>query len=181
MAMKAAWIRGASRVEAVELIRQMTGGYGADVCVDAVGMEADRSLVEKALGVVRAEVGTMKTLGYCLDAVRRGGVVTVVGVYGTPFDNFPLHQWFDKGIQMKGGQLTVHKYLDHLISLVQQEKMQIKYFIEALDSYQEEMGTNQSPPNDSYFTGLNSARWMENSLDGRFTGSASSFIFEFRM
>lgn len=150
MAMKAAWIHGASRVigvdildyrldmakkaanveiinasktDAVDQIRQMTGGYGADVCVDAVGMEADRNLIEKALGVVRAEVGTMKTLGYCLDAVRRGGVVTVVGVYGTPFDNFPLHQWFDKGIQIKGGQATVHKYIDHLLSLVQQEKV----------------------------------------------------------
>ena len=150
MAMKSAWLRGASRVigidiqpyrlemakksagveiidasktDAVDQIRAMTGGYGADVCVDAVGMEADRNFIEKAVGVMRAQVGTMKVLGYCFDAVRRGGVVTVVGVYGTPFDNFPIHQWFDKGIMLKGGQATVHKYIDHLISLVQSGKV----------------------------------------------------------
>lgn len=150
MAMKSAWLQGASRVigidiqpyrlemakrsagvetinasevDAVDQIRAMTSGYGADVCVDAVGMEADRSFIEKALNVVKAQVGTMKVLGYCFDAVRRGGTVTVVGVYGTPFDNFPIHQWFDKGIKMKGGQATVHNYIDHLTSLVQNGKV----------------------------------------------------------
>ncbi|MCO6149656.1 hypothetical protein [Flavobacterium sp. NRK1] len=43
---------------------------------------------------------------------------TVLGVYGIQYDNFPLHQWFDKGIQIKGGQAPVHNYIDHLIELV---------------------------------------------------------------
>lgn len=150
MAQKSAWLRGAGRVigvdiepyrlemarrtanaetinasetDAVEVIREMTGGYGADVCVDAVGMEANRSVLEKALNVVQAEKGTMKVLERCFDAVRRGGVVTVVGVYGMPYDNFPLHQWFDKGIRLMGGQAWVHRYIDHLISLVQEGKV----------------------------------------------------------
>lgn len=145
MAAKSAWLKGAGRViivdiqdyrlamakraanvetinyndgDAVEKIRQMTGGYGADVCVDAVGMEADRSVWTKALNVIQGEIGTMRVLERCLDAVRRGGVVTVLGVYGSPYDNFPLHQWFDKGIQIKGGQAPVHNYIDHLIELV---------------------------------------------------------------
>jgi S-(hydroxymethyl)glutathione dehydrogenase/alcohol dehydrogenase len=150
MAQKAAWLQGAgrviavdtreyrlemarkaanseiidgSKVDAVEVIRQMTNGYGADVCVDAVGMEADHSFFTKALNVIQGEAGTMKVLERCFDAVRRGGTVTVVGVYGTPFDNFPLHQWFDKGIKLIGGQATVHKYIDHLIELVSSGKV----------------------------------------------------------
>jgi len=120
MARKAANVEtiDASKVDAVEVIRSMTGGYGADVCVDAVGMEADHNFFTKALNLIQGEVGTMKVLERCMDAVRRGGTVTVVGVYGTPYDNFPLHQWFDKGIKLKGGQALVHNYIDHLIELV---------------------------------------------------------------
>jgi alcohol dehydrogenase len=150
MAMKSAWLRGAKRVigidiqpyrlemarkaanvetinakevDAVEVIREMTKGYGADVCVDAVGMEADRTVLEKAMNVIQMEKGSMKVLENCFDAVRRGGTVTVVGVYGTPYENFPLHQWFDKGIKLMGGQAWVHNYIDHLISLVQDGKV----------------------------------------------------------
>jgi alcohol dehydrogenase len=150
MAMKSAWLQGAKRVigidiqpyrlemarksanvetinakdtDAVEAIREMTKGYGADVCVDAVGMEADRTMLEKAMNVIQLEKGSMKVLEHCFDAVRRGGTVTVVGVYGTPYDNFPLHQWFDKGIKLMGGQAWVQKYIDHLISLVQNGKV----------------------------------------------------------
>ncbi len=150
MAQKSAWLKGAGRVigvdiqpyrlemarksakvetlnahevDVVEAIREMTGGYGADVCVDAVGMEAERTFFEKALNVVQLEKGSMKVLERCFDSVRRGGVVTVVGVYGTPYNNFPLHQLFDKGIKLMGGQAWVHRYIDHLISLVQDGKV----------------------------------------------------------
>ena len=150
MAMKSAWLRGAKRVigidiqpyrlemarksanveninaaevDAVEVIREMTGGYGADVCVDAVGMEADRTTLEKALNVVQMEKGSMKVLEKCFDSVRRAGTVTVVGVYGSPYNNFPLHQWFDKGIKLMGGQAWVHRYIDQLVSLVQDGKV----------------------------------------------------------
>lgn len=156
MAMKSAWLKGAGRVigvdvldyrlakakmtanvetinyndgDAVEKIRAMTGGYGADVCVDAVGMEAERSVWTKALNVIQGEIGTMRVLERCLDAVRRGGVVTVVGVYGSPYDNFPLHQWFDKGIKIMGGQAPVHNYIDHLIDLVQTGKVVLEDII----------------------------------------------------
>lgn len=152
MAMKSAWLRGAGRVigidilpyrlsmaanaakaetinaaetDAIQAIREMTNGYGADVCIDAVGMEADRTFLEKAMNVVQMEKGSMKVLEHCFDAVRRGGVVSVLGVYGTPFNKFPLHQQFDKGIRVMGGQAPVHKYIDHLIGLVQDGKVQL--------------------------------------------------------
>ncbi|MEL1244609.1 zinc-dependent alcohol dehydrogenase [Flavobacterium sp. DGU11] len=156
MAMKSAWLKGAGRVigvdtreyrlemarkaanaetinynevDAVEVIRDMTGGYGADVCVDAVGMEADHSLWTKVKNAVQGEAGTMRVLERCFDAVRRGGTVTVVGVYGTPFDNFPLYQWFDKGIKLRGGQAPVHNYIDHLIDLVSTGKVTLEDII----------------------------------------------------
>jgi len=156
MAMKAAWLQGAGRVigvdtrdyrlemakkaanvetingakeDAVEVIRGLTNGYGADVCVDAVGMEADHGFMTKARNFFQGEVGTMRVLERCMDAVRRGGTVTVVGVYGTPYDNFPLHQWFDKGIKLKGGQALVHNYIDHLIDLVETKKVTLEDII----------------------------------------------------
>lgn len=152
MAMKSAWLQGAKRVigidiqpyrlekarvtanaevinasevDAVQVIREMTGGYGADVCVDAVGMEADRTVLEKAMNVVQMQKGSMKVLEKCMDSVRRAGTVTVVGVYGSPYNNFPLYKWFDKGLTLRGGQAWVHRYIDHLISLVQEGKVKL--------------------------------------------------------
>jgi alcohol dehydrogenase len=150
MAQKAAWLNGAGRViaidpldyrldkarmvnkvetinphetDAIETIRSMTAGRGADVCVDAVGVEAERSFMEKVKAVINVEKGTDKVMEHCIKAVRRGGTVTVVGVYGTPYDNFPIHRIFDKGITMRFGQAPVQKYIDLLLELVQSGKV----------------------------------------------------------
>lgn len=150
MAMKAAWLQGAARVigvdilpyrlatarevanaetvnaallDPVETIRELTDGRGADVCVDAVGMEADRSLLEKLNAAVHLERGTMKVLATCADAVRRGGVISVVGVYGTSFHDFPLGQLFDKGVRLVGGQALVQRYIDELLELVLSDRL----------------------------------------------------------
>ena len=152
MAMKCAWLRGAKRVigidiepyrlatakrtanaeilnaaenNPVEAIRDLTEGRGADVCVDAVGMEANRTLLDKLSNIIHAQVGSIKALQTAISAVRRGGVVTVVGVYGTPYDNFPLGQIFDKGITMRFGQAPVQKYIDELLTWVEQRKIRL--------------------------------------------------------
>jgi len=145
MAQKAAWLKGASRVIAidpldyrlerakkinnadtlnphetnvVEAIREMTGGRGADVCVDAVGFEPERTFWDKLKATVNLEKGSIKVLETCFEAVRRSGTVSIMGVYGSPYDNFPLHRLFDKGITIKQGQAPVLNYIDHLITLV---------------------------------------------------------------
>jgi S-(hydroxymethyl)glutathione dehydrogenase/alcohol dehydrogenase len=150
MAQKAAWLHGASRViaidplnyrlqkardankvetlnphevDVVQAIREMTGGRGADVCVDAVGFEAERTFLDKVKATLNFEKGTMKVLEMCFSAVRRSGTVTVVGVYGTPYDNFPVHQMFDKGLTIKQGQAPVLNHIDKLIELVKEEKV----------------------------------------------------------
>ncbi len=150
MAQKSAWIQGAGRViaidpveyrlerarrvnkvetlnphevDVVEAIRSMTEGRGADLCVDAVGMEAERSIFDKAKAAFNLEKGTVSVLETCLRAVRRGGIVSVVGVYGTPFDNYPLGRIFDKGLTLRYGQSQVHKNIDHLLNLVVEGKV----------------------------------------------------------
>lgn len=152
MAMKCAWLRGAKRVigidiepyrlatakrtanaeilnaaeeDPVQAIRDLTEGRGADVCVDAVGMEANRNLLDKLSNIIHAQAGSIKGLQTAISAVRRGGVVTVVGVYGTPYDNFPLGQIFDKGITMRFGQAPVQKYIDELLTWVEQRKIRL--------------------------------------------------------
>jgi S-(hydroxymethyl)glutathione dehydrogenase/alcohol dehydrogenase len=150
IAQKAAWINGASRViaidplnyrlekakavnkvdtlnpnevDVVEAIREMTGGRGADVCVDAVGFEPERSFLEKVKATVHMEVGSMKVLDMAFRAVRRMGTVSIMGVYGSPYDNFPLFRLFDKGITLKMGQVPVLNHIDKLIELVREEKV----------------------------------------------------------
>ena len=59
----------------------------------------------------------------CLSAVRRGGHVSMLGVYGYPYDNFPLHQMFDKGLHLHMGQAPAHKYIDELSRLIEEGKL----------------------------------------------------------
>jgi S-(hydroxymethyl)glutathione dehydrogenase/alcohol dehydrogenase len=150
MAQKAAWLHGAERVIAVdpleyrlekartvnkvdtinsedddlmEKIYEMTNGRGADVAIDAVGMEANRTLLEKAKAVLHAEKGTAKVLDLCTEAVRRSGTVAVVGVYGSPYDNFPIHRIFDKGLILQFGQAQTHLYIDQCFEMVRSGKV----------------------------------------------------------
>ncbi len=150
MAQKAAWINGAERVIAVDpleyrlekartvnkvdtlnsedddlmqKIYDMTDGHGADVAIDAVGMEANRSFLEKAKAVLNVEKGTMKVLEMCTEAVRRSGTISVVGVYGSPYDNFPIHRIFDKGLTMQFGQAQMQVYIDECFEMVRSGKV----------------------------------------------------------
>lgn len=152
MAAKSAWLKGAGRVviidtlqyrldkaaqtakcetilwnetakEVVEQVRDMTEGRGADLCVDAVGFEPDRTVLDRVKAVVNLEKGSVKVLEACMSAVRRSGIVSVLGVYPTDYDNFPVGQFFDKGIILKGGQAPAHKYIDKLLQYVVEGKV----------------------------------------------------------
>ena len=57
--------------------------------------------------------------------MRRGGHVSVLGVYGVPYDNFPLGQIFDKGIHMSFGQAPVQKYIDELIGFLETDQIKL--------------------------------------------------------
>ncbi len=153
MAAKSAWLKGAGRVvivdplqyrldkaketancetilfedqkDVVEQIRAMTEGRGADLCVDAVGFEPDRNWLDRLKAVINLEKGSPKVLETCMSAVRRSGIVSVLGVYPTTYDNFPVGQFFDKGIILKGGQAPAHKYIDELLGYVKDGKVRL--------------------------------------------------------
>lgn len=158
MAAKSAWLRGAAKVivvdtlqyrldkakqtsgcetilwedgpkGVVEQIRALTDGRGAEVCIDAVGFEPDRSLLDKAKAAINFEKGSVKVLEACMSAVRRGGTVSVLGVYPTTYDNFPIGQFFDKGIILKGGQAPAHKHIDKLLGYVAEGQVKLNDII----------------------------------------------------
>lgn len=115
----------AAEVDVVEAIREMTDGRGADICVDAVGMECDRSLMDKVKNLFHMQVGSTRVLRTAISSVRRGGCVTVTGGYGVSYDNFPFGQIFDKGISMRFGQSTPQRDIDELLGWVKDRKVRL--------------------------------------------------------
>jgi S-(hydroxymethyl)glutathione dehydrogenase/alcohol dehydrogenase len=109
----------------MDKIRDLTYGRGADVAIDAVGMEANRSFLEKAKAVINFEKGTAKVIEMCTEAVRRSGTIAVVGVYASPFDNFPIHRIFDKGLIMQFGQAQTHLFIDECFEMVRTGKVKL--------------------------------------------------------
>ncbi|HEY2220768.1 zinc-dependent alcohol dehydrogenase [Actinomycetospora sp.] len=125
-----------SRVQDVTTtIRDLTDGRGTDSAIDAVGMEAHGSPVPQAaqriLGKLPdavaaplmslAGVDRTAALVGCVDAVRRGGVVSLSGVYGGMADPLPMLKIFDKGIRLAMGQAHVKRWIPDLLPLVQDE------------------------------------------------------------
>ena len=115
-----------------DVILELTEGRGADSVIDAVGMEAHGSLpVKLAHGAMRyvpnaiaepvirkAGVDRLGALLRAIDSVRRGGIISVIGVYGGMLDPLPLMQLFDKGVQLRMGQAHVRRWVDDLMPLV---------------------------------------------------------------
>jgi S-(hydroxymethyl)glutathione dehydrogenase / alcohol dehydrogenase len=125
---KAKQVNGVETLDAndddlIDKIYSMTNGRGADVAIDAVGMEANRSLFEKVKATINVEKGTMKVIDLCTQAVRRSGTIAVVGVYASPYDNFPIHRIFDKGLIMQFGQAQTHLYIDQCFEMVRSGKV----------------------------------------------------------
>ena len=136
MAQKAAWLHDAGRVIGIDIVpyrlemartaaraetinaadedpvaavRDKTEGRGADICVDAVGMEVHRGFFKKIANVLHMQRGSITALENCISAARRCGTVVDMGVYATTYDNFPLGQMFDKAVTLRLGQALEHR------------------------------------------------------------------------
>lgn len=109
--------------EVIDQIRSLTHGRGADVCIDAVGFEPDRNIIDKAKAVVHFEKGSIKVIEACMSAVRRGGKISILGVYPYNYDNFKVGQFFDKGLRIQAGQAPVHAVIDELLGYVKEGKV----------------------------------------------------------
>ncbi|CAD5922500.1 zinc-dependent alcohol dehydrogenase [Streptomyces cyaneofuscatus] len=115
-----------------DAVRDLTDGRGTDAVIDAVGMEAHGAPVAKAahaaVGLLPDKVGQrlMETAGIdrltalhtAIDLVRRGGTISISGVYGGSADPMPLLTMFDKQIQLRMGQANVKRWVDDLLPLL---------------------------------------------------------------
>ncbi|MBJ9975891.1 glutathione-dependent formaldehyde dehydrogenase [Pseudomonas sp. S75] len=101
------------------IIRQTRGMRGVDAVIDAVGFEAKGSTTESVLTALKIEGSSGKALRQSIAAVRRGGVVSVPGVYAGFVHGFLFGDAFDKGLTFKMGQTHVHRYLPELLEHIE--------------------------------------------------------------
>jgi threonine dehydrogenase-like Zn-dependent dehydrogenase len=104
----------------VLFLKKTTGGLGADVCIDAVGCEAAGNAMQTITGrKLMIQAGSATALHWAINSVKKGGIVSVVGVYG-PTDNLvPIGNVVNKGLTLRANQASVKRLLPRLISHVQ--------------------------------------------------------------
>jgi threonine dehydrogenase-like Zn-dependent dehydrogenase len=105
----------------VVYIKKITDYLGADVCIDAVGAEADGSFFHTLTGVkLKMQAGAANALQWCINSVRKGGVVSIVGVYGPTGNMVPVGNVLNKGLTLRAGQCNVKRYLPRLFEHIRQ-------------------------------------------------------------
>ena len=109
--------------DVIELLKQMTGGRGPDVCIEAVGMEAHISgplaVVDRVKQSMKVETGRPAALREAIQACRKGGVVSIAGVFAGFLDTLPFGAAFNKGLTFHMGQTHVHRYMRPLLEMIQ--------------------------------------------------------------
>lgn len=116
--------------DVVQTLKQMTDGLGADVCIDAVGAEAKGSPLHTITGIkMKLQAGAATAVEWCVNSVRKGGVVSVVGVYGPTANLVPLGNILNKGITMRANQASVKRNLPRLIEHIQAGRINPKDII----------------------------------------------------
>lgn len=92
-----------------------------DAAIDAVGMEADGTALDHLLQATRLRPDSLRALDDCLASLRRGGTLSVVGVYVGWMPLFPLGALFDKQISIRMGQANVKRWIDEILPLLTDE------------------------------------------------------------
>ena len=119
-----------------EALRALTGGRGPDAVIDAVGMEAHgapvASAMQRVAGVLpkaisepltrKAGIDRLTALRTAIDAVRRGGTLSISGVYGGALDPIPMLELFDKGVQIRMGQAHVKRWVPEILPLLEKDE-----------------------------------------------------------
>ena len=108
-----------SAVDSVrDMVLDLTDGRGVDAGIDAVGMEAGGSVVGSILQATKVQLDRATALRECASAIRRGGTLSISGVYAGPIQMFPLGDLFDMQIQIRMGQANVRRWTDEILSLL---------------------------------------------------------------
>jgi threonine dehydrogenase-like Zn-dependent dehydrogenase len=120
-------------VKVREALREMTGGIGPDACVDAVGMESHGFSIDNVVDAAKAatRLGTDRphVLREVLMACRKGGRVSIPGVYGGVGDKIPIGALMEKGLQIRTGQTHVQKYHRMLLEMIGEDKIDTTFLI----------------------------------------------------
>ncbi len=158
LAQKSAWLLGAGRVigvddiperlemarhfagaetvnfdevdDIVRFIIQTTDGRGPDVCIDAVGCEAGGSFLQKLSGRwLKLQAGAATVIGWAIQCVRKGGHVSIVGVYGPPWNLVPMGTAMNKGLTLRMNQCNVKRYMPRLLEHIRSGRVDPKAII----------------------------------------------------
>ena len=121
------------QVDVPEALREMTGGRGPDACIDAVGMEAHGASIDaiydKVKQTLRMETDRPHALREAIQLCRKGGVVSIPGVYGGLIDKLNMGAAFAKGLTFKMGQTHVHRYLGPLLERIERGEIDPSFVI----------------------------------------------------
>ncbi len=116
-----------------EALMEMTGGIGPDAVIDAVGMEAHGFAVDNVLDLVKQKIAPGADRGHALRqallACRKGGRVSVPGVYGGMLDKWPLGAMMEKGLTIKTGQTHVQRYSQDLLQRIMEGQIDTTFLI----------------------------------------------------
>ncbi len=116
-----------------EALLEMSGGRGPDAVIDAVGMEAHGFSIDNMLDIAKQKIGfgadRASALKQAILAVRKGGRVSIPGVYGGMTDKFPLGALMEKGLSIKSGQTHTQKYMDKLLGMIADGKIDTTFLI----------------------------------------------------
>lgn len=111
----------------------MTGGIGPDAVIDSVGLESHGLFIDNVVDQIKAStfLGTDRphALRQAIVACRKGGRVSVPGVYGGLIDKFPFGALMEKGLTLKTGQTHVQRYLPGLLSAIMEDKIDTTFLI----------------------------------------------------
>lgn len=120
-------------VDVVQTLKEMTADIGPDACMDAVGMEAhDHGLVymmDRAKQALRMETDRPTVLRQCIQACRKGGTVSVPGVYGGFDDKIPMGAFMNKGLAMKTGQTHMMRFMKPLLDRIEKGEIDPSFVV----------------------------------------------------
>jgi threonine dehydrogenase-like Zn-dependent dehydrogenase len=160
LAARSAWLLGAGRVIAVDHVeyrlefmrrfagqptelvnfdevddivthlKKLTDGRGPDICIDAVGLEADGSPMHTLIGrKMMLQSGAPTAITWAIDSVRKGGNVVLMGVYGPPWNIIPIGTAMNKGLTLRMGQANCKRYMPRLLEHVRAGRIDAKAII----------------------------------------------------
>jgi threonine dehydrogenase-like Zn-dependent dehydrogenase len=116
--------------DVVWYLRNMCGGRGPDVCIDAVGCEAVGSTMHSMLGKVgMLQAGSPVAINWCIDVVRKCGNVSIIGVYGPPWNLVAMGTAMNKGLTLRMNQCNVRRYMPRLLDHIREGRVDAKAVI----------------------------------------------------